>query len=181
MPNNQNGGQNQRNTQIAIGVAVIVVVGLLAWWLFSKPAVDTASMATSTTQGTDSTAIAASDTTDLSAVEGAMVTTDASMTTATNETVSVSDQPAGDSVRISSVTLSKAGWVAVRDSLRIHGAAWLTAGTHENVSVPLLRNTTSGDKYSVVLYVDNGNKQFDMHADSLISGMSGTFTATNGD
>ena len=171
---------NQKNTQIAIGVAVIVVVGLLAWWLFSKPAADTGSMATSTTQGTDATAIAASDT-DLSGVEGSMVTADANMTPATTEVITVSDQPAGDSVRIASVTLSKTGWVAVRDSLRIYGAAWLAAGTHENVSVPLLRNTTSGDKYSVVLYVDNGNKQFDMHADSLISGMSGTFTATNGD
>jgi hypothetical protein len=171
---------NQRNTQIAIGVAVIVVVGLLAWWLFSKPVGKSDSMMSATSTATESTGIAAADTTDLSGAETAMVT-DASMTTATNEAVSVSDQPAGDSVRVGSVTLAKTGWVAVRDAQRIYGAAWLTAGTHENVSVPLLRNTTSGSKYSVILYVDNGNKQFEMHADSMVTGVSGMFSATNGD
>lgn len=172
-------GQGQRNTQIAIGVAVVVVVGLLAWWLFSKPSADIGSMATSTDTVINDTATsgtAASDTTDLSGTNTADVTT-----ASTNEAVSVLDQPAGDSVRVASVTLAKAGWVAVRDSLRIYGAAWLSAGTHADVSVPLLRNTESGSTYSVVLYADDGDKAFNFHVDALISGVSSTFTATNGD
>ncbi|MDB5238272.1 MAG: hypothetical protein JWM46_542 [Candidatus Kaiserbacteria bacterium] len=165
---------NQRNTQIAIGVAVIVVVGLLAWWLFSKPAASTGTMATSTGTSitTDTTGTAASET-DLSGSGNTV--------SSSGEALSVGDQPAGDSVRVASVTLAKAGWVAVRDSMRIYGAAWLTAGTHENVSVPLLRNTVSGSNYTAVLYADNGDKKFDMHADALVTGVSDTFSATNGD
>lgn len=177
MESNQNQAQtmNQRNTQIAIGVAVVVVVGLLAWWLFSKPAGDAVTMATSTalTDTDSSRAIASAD-------EDNMDVTSNS-TAATNESVSVGDQPAGDSVRVASVTLAKAGWVAVRDPLRVYGAAWLTAGTHENVSVPLLRNTSAGTTYTVVLYVDNGDKSFDLHGDAVITGVSDTFSATNGD
>lgn len=169
---------NQRNTQIAVGIAVIVVVGLLAWWLFSKPAMDSGSMATTT--GSTLTDIDTSVAT-ASADEDNMDVTPTNSTSKTNESVTVTDQPAGDSVRIERVTLAKAGWVAVRDSLRVYGAAWLPAGTHENASVPLLRNTAAGTSYTVVLYVDNGDKSFDLHGDAIISGVSDTFSATHGD
>jgi hypothetical protein len=103
------------------------------------------------------------------------------------EAVSVGDQPAGSYVMVKSVTLPQMGWVAVRDSSgRTLGAARFEAGTYSAVQVPLLRNTVSGEHYQVLLYIDDGDKVFDLHKDTLVMNADGsvagtTFTALNGD
>jgi hypothetical protein len=103
--------------------------------------------------------------------------------------ISVNDQPAGMAATVSSVTLPAAGWVAVHELGEdgvlgnVLGAAWLPAGTHADAIVTLLRATKPDQQYAIVLYTDNGNKQFDLHADTPIAGSNGqpvtaTFTAT---
>ncbi len=109
------------------------------------------------------------------------------MTTVSGEAVSVDDQPAGSFVSVGSVTLSQVGWAAVRDSGgHVLGAARLEPGTNTGVQIPLLRNTVSGERYQVLVYIDDGDKQFDLHKDILVTNSDGSiagaiFTALHGD
>ncbi|PIR83728.1 hypothetical protein COU18_03580 [Candidatus Kaiserbacteria bacterium CG10_big_fil_rev_8_21_14_0_10_51_14] len=86
-----------------------------------------------------------------------------------NESVTVVDQPAGSSVLVASVSVPQMGWVAVRDNNgHVLGAARVEAGTHASVVVPLLRVTESGGRYQVLLYTDDGDREYDLHKDSLL-------------
>jgi hypothetical protein len=87
--------------------------------------------------------------------------------------VAVSNQPAGVSVLVDSVTVPPPGvWVAIQDvnedgSLgNVLGAA-LVGHPESNVTVALLRNTIPGQQYAVVLYRDDGDGQFNLANDSL--------------
>ncbi|HWP60984.1 MAG TPA: hypothetical protein VN495_00050 [Candidatus Paceibacterota bacterium] len=167
---------NERTYQIIIVVLVLIIVGG-GWYLTKHPqsTVDQASTST-TTSDTGSTAASSSNTSTSGSTSG-------NTTSANGEAVSVSNQKAGMSVLVSSVTLGESGWVAVRDaSGRTLGAALFQAGTHTGVKVDLLRATTAGQTYQVMLYSDNGDKKFDLHADSLVTNADGsvagaTFTA----
>lgn len=86
--------------------------------------------------------------------------------------VSVSDQPAGRAVVVDAATLPAIGWIVVHE-LRggeignALGAARREAGAHQRVVVDLLRGTEPEKSYAVVLYADNGNREFDLRADAL--------------
>lgn len=86
--------------------------------------------------------------------------------------VSVPDQPAGRAVVVDSATLPAVGWIVVHE-LRggeignALGAARREAGAHHKVVIDLLRGTEPNTSYTVVLYADNGNREFDLKADSL--------------
>ncbi len=87
-------------------------------------------------------------------------------------TVSVSNQPAGDTVVVESVTVPPPGvWVAVRevqgnDLGNVLGAA-RAAGPRSNFSVPLLRATVPDHPYAIELYRDDDNGAFDPAANSV--------------
>ena len=149
-----------KNTQAIIGAVVVVLVLLAGWLLFARPAGNES--ASATTNGSTSTA---------GDLNPSMVST--------GEAVTVRDQAAGSSVAVASVTLNQMGWVAVRDENgRVLGAARFDAGTWSNVSVPLLRATTANSSYQVLLYVDDGDKQYDLHKDVLIMGTNGGVAGT---
>lgn len=98
------------------------------------------------------------------------------------DSVEVSNQPAGSTVRVAKVTADGPVWVAVRDVTsgglgRILGAQKAAAGETADVTVDLLRATKAGSKYAVVLYQDLGSPAFDYHEDILIAGAQGQFTA----
>lgn len=86
-------------------------------------------------------------------------------------TVSVADQPAGNSAIVESVTVPPPGvWVAVRDMTgnmvgNILGAAH-ARGPVSLFEVPLLRSTVSGRTYAITLYRDDGDDAFDLEKDS---------------
>ena len=86
-------------------------------------------------------------------------------------------------VAVASAKLAEMGWIAVRDNGgRALGAARLEAGAHAAVTVPLLRGTTEGERYQVLIYVDDGDRAFDLYKDSLVMNASAgvvgaTFTA----
>jgi len=88
------------------------------------------------------------------------------------DTFVVADQPAGNSVVVSKVTLEKAAWVVVHEDRdgapgNILGALWLPAGTATQASVELLRDTQAGKAYYVMIHEDTlSDKQFD-HAQDL--------------
>ncbi len=99
--------------------------------------------------------------------------------TVDGDAVVVLDQFAGSVVKIASVTLPQLGWVAVRDSKGwVLGAGRFVAGTSENVEVILLRGTVAGESYQVLLYNDDGDKEFDLHKDSLVMNADASVAGT---
>jgi hypothetical protein len=92
--------------------------------------------------------------------------------------VMVKDQAAGDSVYVDQVTATTPVWVAVREM----GAAGLgnvlgalrVSGSHDAVSVPLLRITVAGARYAVELYRDDAGNEFDPAKNSVyVDGATG--------
>lgn len=167
---------SERTYQVIIGVLVLIII-IGGWLMFagkaSAPATESDQMASSS----DMTGAVSSgtDTTGQTSSSGATYTT----MPAGSDAVSVVDQSAGSNVAVKSVSLEAAGWVAVRDaSGKTLGAAWFPAGTQMNVSVSLLRATVAGQRYQVLLYADNGDKQFDLHTDTLLTQSDGSVAGT---
>jgi hypothetical protein len=98
--------------------------------------------------------------------------------------LSASNQGAGTLVVLSDVEYpANAGWIVVRDYEdqtpgRILGAARfnVTDGLVPE-TVTLLRGTEAGATYQVVFYNENGDRVFDLADDTLVDGISATFTA----
>jgi|SRR3989344_77819 len=85
------------------------------------------------------------------------------------ESIDVVDQGAGMSVKVKAAAFVQMGWIAVRDvDGRTLGAGRFEPGVHVDVEVPLLRATVPGERYQVLIYVDDGDKQFDLHQDILV-------------
>lgn len=168
-----------------IGGVILIAVLVAAWWLFTKPAgigstanpAATSSLAdagSTTATGTSGTAGTVG-----SAARGTVTTT------LQNESVRADDQPAGDAVVIAKMNLTRSTWIAVRDGKSIMGARRFEPGVTTG-TVNLLRNTAAGQQYTVLMYVDDGDKAFDMHKDMLVVNATGapvgdTFSALNGD
>lgn len=158
-----------------IGAIVLVVVIAGGWWLIKH------SKASSSVVGTDM----GSTTTETSAKVGDNMPIDTAVTanttittTAIGESVSVQDQRATSSVMVASMSLSKASWIAIKDAKGILGAGWFPAGATAG-AVPLLRATKAGESYQAVIYADDGDKQFDMHKDSLVMSTDGSPVASS--
>jgi len=97
-----------------------------------------------------------------------------------DESIQVADQSAGMEVKVSSLSLSEMGWVGVRDNEgRVLGAGRFDAGSFKDVTISLLRATVAGDSYQALLYVDDGDKAFDLQKDILITGSNGGVAGTN--
>ena len=101
-----------------------------------------------------------------------------------NEAITVSAQSPGSVVVVDEVTLSEAGWVAVREVVggemgNILGATRIqNPGTISKVSVELLRPTVENEVYAVVIYRDNGDADFDFNFDALVVRGSQPVSAT---
>lgn len=163
---------NNTGNRALAGAIILVLIGG-AWWIGRNSQVlSPASGATETGEGKPVTS---------DRVSGGAKETGGMQTPSTlpsGETVNVADQSAGSTVVVRSVTLVKMGWVAVRDNEgRILGAARFDEGTHSGV-VELLRNTAAGSSYQVLLYVDDGDRAFDLHKDILVSESDGTVAGT---
>lgn len=162
-------------------ILVIIVLVIGAWYVGRKQAITAlsggvASSATSDTVG----GTYPSNNSGKTDANGKNPQGDASAVIAGSESVQVADQPAGAEVKVSSLALSEIGWVGIRDNEgRVLGAGRFDAGSFENVTVPLLRATAAGDSYQVLLYADDGDKEFDLHKDALILGSDGGIAGTN--
>ena len=155
---------NDRTNRILAGIAVILLV-IGAWYLGRMQT------KSSTETGTSAMNSDSKSNDDVSATTPSI--------TASNESVVVADQPAGSRVNVMSVTLPQGGWVAVRDNNgRVLGAGRYDAGTSEDVVVELLRDTVSGLQYQVLLYIDDGDGQYDLHKDSLVMNADASVAGT---
>lgn len=165
---------NTRNWVIT-GIIAIIVIVLIGWAIAAKRAGSpVVGSSTSTTTGqTDTTAGSTSGSTNEPSVNPSSVSSSGASAVASGETVTTQDQPAGISVSIAQATLKNPSWIAIKDTNgRILGAGWFsTSGEH--LSVPLLRATEAGQVYQAVIYVDDGDKQFDFHKDTLLTSSEG--------
>ncbi len=165
-----------------IGAIVLVVVVGGGWWMIKN------SKASSTVVGDESAVVEEGDNmVDVEAsgeekvakapAKAAEAPAKAVVTTeAKGESVSTKDQAAGAEVMVDAMTLSAASWVAIKDTKGVLGAAWFPSYATKG-SVSLLRNTVAGATYQAVVYVDDGDKKFDMHKDTLVSGVGSSFVA----
>ncbi|PJE64904.1 MAG: hypothetical protein COU90_00080 [Candidatus Ryanbacteria bacterium CG10_big_fil_rev_8_21_14_0_10_43_42] len=107
------------------------------------------------------------------------------VSTAGENVISVDNQRAGNSVRITRVGLAVSGWVAVREVSQgvfgnVLGAAWFPAGMHTDVDVELLRGTEGGEEYAAVLYVDTADDhQFFIEQEQLVTNEAGSMVMSS--
>lgn len=101
-------------------------------------------------------------------------------------TLMVDNQRAGSSVMVKKAELSEAQWIAVREKNKdgsigaILGAGWFPAGAHENISVPLARETVGGEEYLVVVFADiNKDKQFNHKIDEPVKDAAGNMVSAS--
>lgn len=167
MPHKPGIDLNDTGNRIIAGIALaLVFIG--GWWLIARSA--TNGVSDDAKQETDdqmkgSTTERAS----LSDVLGPL-SEDTPTIAGSRESVTVEDQAASMSVQVKEAALAELGWIAVRDADgRTLGAGRFDAGTHTNIEVPLLRGTVAGERYQVLIYVDDGDKAFDIHKDILVT------------
>ncbi|MDO8552419.1 MAG: hypothetical protein Q7S01_02700 [bacterium] len=169
---------NKRSNQITAIVAIIALL-IFAWDLGYKQARNAVLV---DELNTENGAITESDatTSDEALPTGEVGTSPATSSAVGGEFVSVNDQKAGSQVQVASLTLLEMGWVGIRDKDgRVLGAGRFEAGSYKDVNVPLLRATVAGESYQALLYVDDGDRQFDLHKETLISGSNGGIAGTN--
>src|SRR3989338_9956032 len=169
-------------TNRVIGAIVLLLVFIGGWWLIARNSLGTGGAPIVSSTDTDTVA---GDTDGANTANtgdsGSTATTPT--VEASGEAIEVADQPAGTTVRVASAKFAEMGWIAVRDSGgRTLGAARLDAGVHAGVVVELLRGTVTGERYQVLIYIDDGDRAFDLYKDSLVMNASAgvvgaTFTA----
>lgn len=98
--------------------------------------------------------------------------------------ITVEGQPAGLSVSLAGATYPVSeGWVGVRDyqNDQLGGLLGVVRFSEEQGLVPseivLQRATTAGNEYAVVVYQENGDREFNLAEDVQIDTIFSTFTA----
>ncbi len=97
-----------------------------------------------------------------------IVTGDEKMSASENS-VAVKNQTAGNKVVIDKLALTKEVWIAIHDVLPtgpgwILGAQKFPVGNYEKFEVNLLRSTEPGKKYVAMLHISSGDEKFEFRA-----------------
>lgn len=91
-----------------------------------------------------------------------------------NNAIAVSDQPAGNDVRVSLVVLAQDGFVVIHESLEgkpgkiIGSSSVLSKGTHSNIEVALDETYAEGTEMFAMLHTDNDDGGFDAAVDPAV-------------
>ncbi|MEK7628145.1 MAG: hypothetical protein AAB421_01865 [Patescibacteria group bacterium] len=98
--------------------------------------------------------------------------------------LTVNSQQAGGVVKVDEVHFQSAGWLVVHEIVAGHvgnalGAARLDTGVHTAVAIELLRATEPAKEYIVIVYADNGNKEFDIRGDLPVLDAEGNPVMSN--
>lgn len=170
---NGTGNQDQtqkRNFKAPGAFLVGFVLGILVMWLITITG--TISPEERAVDETDSESIASLSTDDsLSENNGTTVS-------AVDNKITVREQLAGNGVALEFVSVTQSGWVVVHESKNGElgnalGARRFDAGSYTDTTVVLLRDTEVGNPYIVVLYNDNGDKEFTLGEDKPLLDSSG--------
>ena len=143
------------------------LLGVLSIWIYDASFVDDSLTQLPEIDGT--TQNSADPNTEVTLEAATIIATLSPRKDATSQ-ISVRDQESGSSVQIDIVTLNDAGWVVVHEENgnavgNALGALRRDAGSYEDLSIPLLRETLPGSRYFVVIYNDNGDQEFSLESD----------------
>lgn len=160
-------GLSKDSMRWLLGAVAVLVVLVAGWWFTSKGAVKSPVVSDN-----ESEEVTMNEGEGISLGAGG-ASTDRETTASSGETVSAEDQAAGASAMISA-SLKKISWLAVMDKdLRILGAGRFVEGDVTG-KVELLRATKAGETYFAVIFVDDGDKAFDLHKDMLVTTADGS-------
>lgn len=170
-----------RNWLIGIGIALVIIIAI-TYAIHRKDTISPViggDMSTTTGETTATTPTGSAASTS----SGQTASAQTGMTTpATGEMITVNNQSAGGSVAIESMALTEKSWVAVKDAQGVILGAGLFQANDTAGIIPLIKGTTPGETYMVVIYIDTTDKTFDYHKDPLVvsadnAPVSATFVA----
>jgi hypothetical protein len=181
--------EKQEGQKTVVSFVVGLLIGGLLVWAFSGPS-DTKKDADAkedtktevTTKEGETTEDSQTDaaTTD----ETAPVTEEKAVLKVGDGSIVVADQAASSAIALTSATYPVSeGWVGVRDyqNGQLGAILGVVRFSEEQGLVPnqivLQRPTTAGREYAVVVYAENGDRQFNLAADVQIDKIFATFTA----
>lgn len=182
--------QESQKTVVAF-VAGLLIGGLLVWVFSGTPA----QTPTDTSDTTPTTEVQTGNISeDEEASEDITVDNAAAVVTATptpasemevgEGSITVNNQPAGNSVTLDTATFPTTdGWVAVRSYPNGQLGSILGAARYSKEqglipeSVELLVPTSAGRTYAVVFFTEDGDREFNLANDVQIDGILTTFTA----
>ena len=171
MPQQRTIDLNDSSNRI-IAAIVLALVFLGGWWLIARSVSAPAAAPEEKTQG--ETGANGSGGKEPGSALGPL-SDDTPTIAASTESIKVADQAAGMSVSVKEAALVQMGWIAVRDgSGRTLGAGRFEPGIHADIEVPLLRATEAGQSYQALIYVDDGDKLFDLRTDILVTQSDGS-------
>ena len=155
-----------RDLAITVVVALLIVLAGFRFWGYQKAFYSNTDPGRGEEETTDSMGVPlATSTSPAASASGGETSSSAAL--------SIADQAAGSEVTITSVAIPEgAAWVAVRDGNRTLGAKLFLAGTTSG-SVELLRPTSAGTSYTVVLLKDNGDRKYDRQTDTVFTDATG--------
>lgn len=180
--------EKQEGQKTVVSFVVGLLIGGLLVWAFSGPADENKAKDTKNdakTEQMDDTDDMTTDEEGMSEEVDNVVTETPKATLPVGEgKVTVEGQTAGKVVSLSGATYPVAeGWVGVRDYQNGQLGSLLGAVrfSEEQGLVPseivLQRATTAGNEYAVVIYRENGDRQFNLAEDVQIDTIFSTFTA----
>jgi len=152
------------------------IVGILIIWGWNTYSERTSARDISATTTTPTNLIADTGDTsdselDTTAIEETSTIINTDVVTAVESShIGVRDQAFGSMVNVASVTLETDGWIVVHEEqngfiANALGAKRRDAGQHSNLMIPLLRDTVENSRYWIVLYTDDGDRQFNLQTD----------------
>lgn len=176
--------EKQEGQKTVVSFIVGLLVGGLLVWAFSSPTPTPAPKDTDTTPATDNTDVNGDDEAGDEEPVTNPSTTERPALPVGDGRVTVNNQPAGSRVALAAAVFPVAeGWIGVRDyqAGQLRGLLGVVRFSEEQGLVPteivLQRPTTSGNDYAVVVYSDNGDRQFNLADDVQIDTVFATFTA----
>lgn len=175
MPSKSGIDLNDTSNRIVAAI-ILALIFIGGWWLIARNASigQVTDSDTDVQQETQNAAPTSSSTVSPTSVLGPL-SEDTPTIAGSRESIDVVDQGAGMSVKVKAATFVQVGWIAVRDvDGRTLGAGRFEPGVHADVEVPLLRATTAGGRYQVLIYVDDSDREFDLHKDILVTGADGS-------
>lgn len=181
--------EKQEGQKTVVSFVVGLLIGGLLVWAFSGPADE--SQVKETKDKANSENVEDKEDTDIEdeadvedATEDVVVETPKATLPVGDGKITVEGQGAGSSVSLAGATYPVGeGWVGVRDyqNGQLGGLLGVVRFSEEQGLVPseivLQRSTVAGNDYAVVIYQENGDRQFNLAEDVQIDTIFSTFTA----
>lgn len=165
---------NQENQKTIVSFVVGLLIGGLLVWAFSEPA---ANPPVDETPAEEEAADKASETTDDMVMEGPTLVVG-------EGNIAIADQPAGTAVTIGNATYPVGeGWIGVREfnNEELGYILGVSRFSQSQGLVPetieLVRATTAGNTYAIVVFEEDGDFDFSLAGDAQIDTIFDTFTA----